>query len=85
MRSFTDRLVCGGVCRVDPASPATASVSGSCTIEASFGTLDVVSRSEITVLGSIDQFDVTIDLEVTANGQTRARRRWTESVPRALL
>ena len=85
MRSFTDQLVCGGVCRVDPASPASASVSGSCTIEASFGALDVVSSPEITVLGSVDQFDVTIDLEVTANGQTRARRQWTESVPRAFL
>jgi hypothetical protein len=85
MRSFTDRLTCGGVCRVDPSSPASASVSGGCTIEASFGTLDVVSRSQITVLGSVDQFDVTIELEVTANGRPHSRRRWSESVPRVLL
>jgi hypothetical protein len=85
MRSFTDRLTCGGVCRVDPSSPASASVSGGCTIEASFGMLDVVSRSQITVLGSVDQFDVTIELEVTANGRPHSRRRWSESVPRVLL
>jgi len=72
-------------CRVDPRRPAAASLDANCTVARTFEGLVAEGRSKIIIQGTESHFQVSIDLEVLANGAHHASRRWVESIPRVLL
>jgi hypothetical protein len=72
-------------CRVDRRRPAAASLDADCTVARTYEGLAVEGRSKVIIQGTESHLQVSIDLEVLANGARHASRRWVESIPRTLL
>ncbi|HEV8489914.1 MAG TPA: CocE/NonD family hydrolase [Candidatus Limnocylindrales bacterium] len=75
----------GCVCEVDPADPARATARGWHRCRSTRGQRSVEARSDVLVESTVTDFHVTIDLVVRVGEAVHFTRRWTESIPRALL
>ena len=75
----------GCVCEVDPADPARATARGWHRCRSTRGERSVEARSDLLIESTVTDFHVTIDLVVRVGEAVHFTRRWTESIPRALL
>jgi hypothetical protein len=75
----------GCVCEVDPADPARATARGWHRCRSTRGERAVEARSDVLIESTASDFHVTIDLVVRVGEAIHFTRRWTETIPRALL
>ena len=75
----------GSVSEVLPSDPAHASAHGWHVCRSSRPNQVIESRADTVIGSTATDLHITIDLVVRVNGAIHATRRWTETVPRAML
>ena len=75
----------GSVSEVLPSDPAHASAHGWHVCRSSRPNQVIESRADTVIGSTATHLHITIDLVVRVNGAIHATRRWTETVPRAML